>query len=129
MYLPLLVYERTSGLLVGVRLRTGNIHPARFMLALLRLIVEALQHAFLGVQIIIRADAGQGVPELYEFCEANGLGYLVGIAANPVFKRHAVWAVGWLSPHFEGDGKPCAHRWLQAPRPVLELQPVHPLQV
>jgi len=109
MYLPLLVFERGSGMLLGVRLRAGNAHAARRALQLLGPIVRSLKEAFPKTQIIVRADAGLAVPRLYEFCEREGLGYLVGIAANSVFKERTEWALQWLCERFERDGQPHRH--------------------
>ena len=109
MYLPLLVFERASGMLLGVRLRAVNASGARRAVQVLRPIVRELRGAFPRAQIIIRADAGLAVPRLYEFCEARGLGYILGIAANSVFKERTDWALAWLSERFERDGEPCRH--------------------
>jgi len=62
MYLPMLVFERDSGLLLGTRLRPGNVHPAHGVVEVLRPIVQALGEAFLDARIILRADAGHAVP-------------------------------------------------------------------
>jgi len=110
MYHPLLVYDRASGLLLGVRLRAGNSHSARGVLGLLRPIVCSLKKAFPRAKIILRADAGLAVPRLYEFCERQRLGYLIGIAANCVFKDITEWAISWLSERFSEDQTP--HRWI-----------------
>jgi hypothetical protein len=109
MYLPLLVFERGSGMLLGVRLRAGNAHAARRVLQLLGPIVRSLKEAFPKTQIIVRADAGLAVPRLYEFCEREGLGYLIGIASNAVFKEQTDWALQWLCERFERDGQPHRH--------------------
>ena len=105
MYLPLLVFERASGMLLGVRLRAGTAHAAHRILQTLGPIVRALKAAFPRTKIIVRADAALAVPRLYEFCERQGLGYLIGIAANAVFTRQTDWALQWLSERFERDGR------------------------
>jgi hypothetical protein len=109
MYLPLLVFDRRSGMLLGVRLRPGNAHAAHRVLQLVGPIVRSLKKAFPNTQIIVRADGGLAVPRLYEFCEREGLGYLIGIEANSIFKERTEWALTWLRERFERDGKPCRH--------------------
>jgi len=106
MYLPLLVFERSSGMLLGVRLRGGKAHAAHRVLQLLGPVVRSLKEAFPKARIILRADAGMAVPRLYRFCEAEGLGYLIGISANAVFKRHTEVDLERLSEHFEKRGRP-----------------------
>ena len=117
MYLPLLIFERASGLLLGVRLRSGKVHPAHRVVQLLGPIVRALRKAFPNTRIILRADAGFAVPLLYEFCERHGLQYLIGIASNEAFKAHTAWDLKELSERFERTGEPCryvAGFWHQA---------------
>ena len=109
MYLPLLVFERASGMLLGVRLRGGTVHAAHRVLQVLGPIVRALRKAFTGARIIVRADAGFAVPRLYEWCERQGLGYLIGIGANAVFKDRTQWALDWLQERFAREGEACRH--------------------
>jgi hypothetical protein len=110
MYLPLLVFERRSGMLLGVRLRAGTAPPAKRVLPLLRPLVEKLQHAFPHSRLILRADAGFATPQLYDFCEERGLGYLIGFPANSVLQEETDWALPWLQQRFAQDQLP--HRWI-----------------
>ena len=73
MYLPNLLFERTTGMLVGVRLRGGNANAAHRTVQLLQPIVAALRKKWPKVKILLRADAGFAVPRLYRFCEGDGL--------------------------------------------------------
>ena len=117
MYLPLLVFERASGMLLGVRLRGGKAHAAHRVLQLLGPVVRALKAAFPAARIVLRADAGFAVPRLYRFCEAEGLSYLIGISANAVFKRHTEVDLQRLTERFEATGKARRHfssRWHRA---------------
>jgi hypothetical protein len=117
MYLPLLLFERSSGMLLGVRLRAGNAHPARRVLQVLGPVVRSLKAAFPRTRIVLRADAGFAVPRLYRFCEAEGLSYLIGISTNVVFKRHTDVDLRRLSERFEQTGKMRRHfssRWHRA---------------
>jgi hypothetical protein len=53
----------------------------------LQRIVPKLKEAFPKAEIIIRADAGFAVPELYEYCEEEGLKYVIGLIRNDVLER------------------------------------------
>jgi len=110
MYFPLLVFERETGMLLGVRLRAGAVHGSHRVLQLIRPIVRRLREAFPRTRIILRGDAGLAVPRLYDFCEREHLGYLFGIGATAVFKKRTDWALSWLSGRFERDGLPHRHR-------------------
>ena len=109
MYFPLLVFERESGMLLGVRLRAGTVHGSHRVLQLIRPIVRRLREGFPRAEIILRGDAGLAVPRLYDYCEAEGLGYLIGLAATAVLKERTEWALSWLSERFARDGRPHRH--------------------
>lgn len=110
MYLPNLLFERSTGMLLGVRLRGGNVDAAHRVVQLLKPIVAALRKAWPGVKILLRADAGFATPVLYRFCERNGLEYLIGFAASEPLKQRTNWALDWLSERFARDGQPCKWR-------------------
>jgi hypothetical protein len=104
MYLPALVFERSSGMLLGVRLQAGNVHPSHRAVQLLQPIVRRLRKAWPKVKILIRGDAGFADPKLYRFCEDNDLEYLVGLPATDPLKEHTDWAVDWLKHRFQREG-------------------------
>jgi len=110
MYLPNLVFERTTGMLLGLRLRRGNADPAHRVAQLLKPIIKALRKAWPDVEILIRADAGFAVPRLYRFCERNNLQYLIGFPGTKIMKERTDWALQWLTERFERSGEPC--KWL-----------------
>jgi len=110
MYLPNLVFERTTGTLLGVRLRRGNADAAHRVVQLLKPIVRALRAKWPKVEILIRADAGFAAPRLYRFCEDGGLEYIIGFAASAPLKQRTKWALDWLIQRFQRDGEPCTWR-------------------
>ena len=86
-YLPLLVYDGESGELLGAVLRRGNVHASRGVVGLLRRIVGQIRGRWPDVEIIIRADAGFAVPRVYDFCEHEGLRFMVGLISNERLKQ------------------------------------------
>ena len=109
MYLPNLLFERTTGMLWGLRLRSGNVDAAHRVVQLLKPIVKALRAEWSDVEILVRADSGFATPVLYRFCEANALEYLIGFVASEPLKQRTKWALDWLTARFVRDGEPC--RW------------------
>ena len=89
MYHPLLVFERHTGCLLAARLRSGIASSQARIVPLLLRIVPRLQQEFPKVRIRLRADAGFGLPLLYEFCEFFGIQYAIGRPNNPLFQRKA----------------------------------------
>jgi Transposase DDE domain group 1 len=86
-YLPLFVYDGATGFPLAAWLRPGAIHASLGAADILDGIVTRLRAAWPGVPIKVRSDNGLAVPGLYDYCEANGLPYAFGYAANPVLQR------------------------------------------
>ena len=82
--LPLFVYDGATGFPLAAWLRPGTAHAALGAVDSLRPVVEALRRAWPGVLILLRGDSGLAVPAVYEYCEAQGLLYCLGFAANAV---------------------------------------------
>ena len=82
MYHPLLVFDGESGHLITALLRAGNTHGSNSAVALLKRIVGRLRNRWPEVHIELRADAGFAVPALYDYCEAEGITYTVGLITN-----------------------------------------------
>ncbi len=82
-YHPLLVFDGETNQLITAVLRAGNTHASCAALAVLKRIVGRLRDEWPGVVIEIRADAGFAVPEVYEFCEREGIDYTIGLIRNP----------------------------------------------
>lgn len=82
-YHPLLVFDGETNQLITALLRCGNAHASRGALSVLKRIVGRLREAWPGVELEIRADAGFAIPEIYEYCEKEGIGYTIGLISNP----------------------------------------------
>lgn len=70
-------------------LRPGKAAAKAGCVAVLKRLVPRLRQAFPKARIRIRLDSGFVGPELYEFFEAEGLEYIVGMAKNDVLLRLA----------------------------------------
>jgi hypothetical protein len=82
MYHPLLVFDGETGQLITAVLRPGTVHAGHSALAILRRIVARVRDQWPGVAITLRADAGFAKPELYAWCEAEGIHYTIGLVTN-----------------------------------------------
>ncbi|MBA2713758.1 MAG: IS1380 family transposase [Rubrobacteraceae bacterium] len=89
MYHPLLVFDGETGHLVCALLRAGNTHASNSSVALMGRIVSRLRGEWPEVALEIRADAGFAVPALYDYCEAEGIAYTVGLITNPRLREIA----------------------------------------
>jgi hypothetical protein len=91
-YLPLLVFAQADGgehQLLAAVLRPGRVHAGHGSVALLGRIVARLRAAWPEVRIVVRGDSGEALPEVYDWCEAEGVDYVIGLARNPRLARLA----------------------------------------
>jgi len=86
-YFPLMVFEGETGLPLAACLRPGNMHASTGAVDVLQEIVERLREHWPDITIFVRGDAGLGVPEMYDNCEAQGLLNTFGYSTNEVLKR------------------------------------------
>lgn len=91
-YLPLYVFSGEH--LLCAYLRPSNIDPAMHAWAILKLLVERLRQTWPDVKIIFRGDSGFCRWKLMRWCDRRGVGYIIGLARNPVLERLAQpWTV------------------------------------
>ena len=86
-YFPLVVSEPTTRHVFLAWLRPGTVHASLGADDDLMRIVHALRKQRPDIAIHVRADAGFGLPLMYNACEANGLSYTLGFAANARLKK------------------------------------------
>jgi len=82
MYHPLLIFDGQTGQFITAILRPGNAHAGAGALAILKRVVARLRARWPAVTIELRADAGFAKPEIYAFCEAEGIAYTIGLVTN-----------------------------------------------
>jgi hypothetical protein len=80
---PLMIFDGETHQLITVVLRPGNTHGSAGVKAVLKRVVRALRARWPGVTIEIRLDSGGAVPAIYDWCEAAGITYTIGLITNP----------------------------------------------
>jgi hypothetical protein len=63
-------------------LRPGSVDPARGAWAILKLLSERFRQIWPDVQIIFRGDSGYCRHRMFDWCDKNGVDYIVGISKN-----------------------------------------------
>jgi Transposase DDE domain group 1 len=134
-YYPLHVYEGHTGFPLAVWLRPGTVHASCGAVDVLQPIVNAVRAVWPNVRILVRADNGLGVPEVYDFCEDQHLDYVIGYASNAVLQRATEQALadvelyyrcyGYRDPHvqrFEELGDYQAGSWPHTRRVVAKIE-------
>lgn len=89
MYHPLLVFDGDTGQLITAVLRPGNVHASRFVVLVLRRLLQQLRQTWPGIAVELRADSGFAVPRLYAWCEQQAVTYTIGLIPNPLLERIA----------------------------------------
>jgi hypothetical protein len=84
-FLPLYVFCE-SQLLVAY-LRPADIDGAMHSRAILKLLVKRIRRQWPNVKIIFRGDSGFCRWRLMRWCDRNDVGYIIGLARNPVLER------------------------------------------
>jgi DDE family transposase len=79
-YLPLYVFCGRH--LLAAKLRRANIDAAAGAVQEVARIVAQIRQRWPQVRILLRADSGFAREELMAWCEANGVGFLFGLAKN-----------------------------------------------
>jgi hypothetical protein len=103
-FLPLYVFCGDE--LVAAYLRPSNIDGAKHTRALLKLLVDKLRNAWPDVKITLRGDSGFCRWRLMRWCDSHGIGYVLGLAQNPVLRRAACDEMARAERQFEQTGQP-----------------------
>ena len=83
-FLPIHIYEGTSGKPVAVILRSGKTPGGVEVRTILKHVIARIRRHWPRVDILVRGDSHYGRPEAMAWCEANGIGYIFGLAGNDV---------------------------------------------
>jgi hypothetical protein len=86
-FLPIHIYEATTGKPVAVILRPGKTPNGAEVALVLRHVISHIRARWPAVEIIVRGDSHYGRPEAMAWCERNRVGYIFGLAGNPVLLR------------------------------------------
>jgi Transposase DDE domain group 1 len=99
-YFPVFVFDGDSAFPLAAWLRPGTVHASCGAVATLQPIVRALRAAWPDVTILVRGDSGLATPEVYAFCEAEGLLYAFGYSSNNVLKERTEAALRDLETYY-----------------------------
>jgi hypothetical protein len=83
-FLPIHIYEATTGKPVAVILRPGKTPDGAEVALVLRHVVRAIRARWPRVEILVRGDSHYSRPEAITWLERNRVGYVFGLAGNKV---------------------------------------------
>jgi hypothetical protein len=104
-YFPLLAFDGETGFPLAAWLRPGTVHASCGAVDTLREIVEQLRQAWPDVAIFVRGDGGFAVPEMYEYCEREGLFYAFGYSTNNTLKCRTETLLNETIEEFQQNGE------------------------
>jgi hypothetical protein len=131
MYHPLLIFDGETDQLLTAVLRPGTVHSSHSAVAVLTRLVRRLRAHWPQITLEIRADSGFAVPALYEWCEAEGIVYTLGLATN---QRLAALARSLLDDaqrqraqsgqkvRLVGETRYAANTWMRERRVVYKVE-------
>ncbi|MFZ0825783.1 MAG: IS1380 family transposase [Verrucomicrobiia bacterium] len=85
-YFPMIISEPETKHVFLAWLRPGTVHASLGAEDDLMRVVAALRKQRPDIAIHVRADAGYGLPKMYDICEQNNLTYTFGFSTNPRLK-------------------------------------------
>src|SRR5271170_7470778 len=85
-FLPIHIYEGTSGKPVAVILREGKTPSGKEVRTILSHVIKRIRAHWPKVHILVRGDSHYGRPEAMEWCEQQGVDYIFGFGGNAVLK-------------------------------------------
>ncbi len=83
-FLPIHIYEATSGKPVAAILRPGKTPGGTEVRTVVRHVVRRIRRHWPEVAILLRGDSHYARPEAMDWCEANRVDYVLGLAGNAV---------------------------------------------
>ena len=86
-FLPIHIYEATSGKPVAVILRPGKTPDGAEVRLVLRHVIGRIRARWPAVDIVVRGDSHYARPEAMAWCERKRIGYIFGLAGNSVLLR------------------------------------------
>lgn len=103
-YLPLYIFCGEH--LLCARLRPSDIDASAGSVKELDRIVSAIRQAWPEVRIVIRGDSGFCREKIMQWCEANGVGFVLGLAKNVRLKEEIAEELEQARQQFEDTKQP-----------------------
>ncbi len=113
-YHPVLLFDGTTGQLLTLRLRPGNVHESRGSAALLVRLIRRIKKRFPSAHVLVRGDSAFCTPTILSRLdqldgELGSVDYLFGIARNQKLQRLAAPAMEAATEIFNRDRTKVRH--------------------
>ena len=104
---PIVVFDGEGRFITAV-LRPAKRPGGKEIRAFLRRLLRAIRANWPNTKILLRGDSHYCCPEVLDWCRANGLNYILGVAPTTTFRRHIEGLEASTKARFEAapkDGK------------------------
>jgi Transposase DDE domain group 1 len=101
---PMVVFDG-EGRFVTAVLRPAKRPSGVEIRAFLRRLLRAIRANWPATKILIRGDSHYCCPEVIDFCRANGLDFILGVAPSTTLRRHVQTLEANAKAHFEAGAK------------------------
>src|SRR5271156_1802713 len=104
---PIVVFDGEGRFITAV-LRPAKRPGGKEIKAFLRRLLRAIRANWPNTEILLRADSHYCGPEVLDWCRANGLDYILGVAPTTTLRRHVEGLEAGAKARFEAaprDGK------------------------
>ena len=129
---PIVVFDG-EGRFVTALLRPGKRPGGREIAAFVRRLVGAIRALWPRVEILLRADSHYAAPELFDWCRANRIDWVLGLASNPALRRHVAALEKTTAERFRAAPKrgkvrrfaqfyDAAHSWSRTERIIARVE-------
>ena len=111
-FLPIHIYEGTSGKPVAVILRAGKVPAGAEVRTVLKHVIKRIRQRRPRLAILVRGDSHYGRHEAMTWCEAHGIDYIFGLGGgNPVLTEKARAAADALTAWRATSGESKSRTW------------------
>src|SRR5271169_414264 len=104
---PIVVFDGAGRFITAV-LRPAKRPSAKEIMPIVRRLLRAIRANWPRTKIMLRADSHYCCPEVLDFCRANGLDYIFGVAPTTTLQRHIDGLEASVKARYEAapkDGK------------------------
>jgi hypothetical protein len=112
-FLPIHVYDTATSRPVAVLLRPGKTPSGREIRGHLRRLLRQIRRHWPKTRLTLRGDGHYGRPEVMEFCEAEGIGYVFGLPTNAVLRAAVEAAADDVRVRRAEEGAPVLRRYAE----------------
>jgi len=108
-YQPLHIYEGRSGKLITTILRPGKRTTGAEVTSILKRLVSYIRERWPEVVIFLRGDSHFSTPEVHDWCEENGLYYVLGQTGYSTIKKKVAAFVEQARELYQKTGEKVRH--------------------